>query len=133
MIERDYYQVLGVVRDAEQAEIRAAYVRLVKRHHPDTLGYLPRRLHDVQHAYRCLSNVESRAEHDRLIARKERDHLSRQRSVRRRLDRYDRRHPQKPLPVRTGSRHRSYRRWRSLLVLAVCVAALTQLSPILAN
>jgi curved DNA-binding protein CbpA len=37
----DYYAVLGVPRDASDAEIRAAYIRLVKLSHPDRLGTSP--------------------------------------------------------------------------------------------
>ena len=32
---KDYYQVLGVERQAEAAEIKKAYRRLVRKHHPD--------------------------------------------------------------------------------------------------
>ena len=37
----DYYAVLGVSRNATDAEIRAAYIRLVKLSHPDRLGTSP--------------------------------------------------------------------------------------------
>ena len=38
---RDYYAVLGVPRDASDADVRAAYIRLVKLSHPDRLGTSP--------------------------------------------------------------------------------------------
>lgn len=113
---RDFYQVLGVARTASSAEIRGAFVRLAKRHHPDIgdgSGSMPGRLQEIQQAYRCLSDDESRALHDRALDIEEKRHFHRQRLIRRRLRRYDRRHP-RPMP-------RPYRQlsWRSLvLVLA---------------
>jgi DnaJ-class molecular chaperone len=92
MTGHDFYQVLGVPRGAAPDEIRAAYVRLAKRHHPDVHGSLPTRLREVQQAYRCLSDGEARGRHDRVIAEAERSHLARQQRVQRRLGRYDRRH-----------------------------------------
>ena len=38
---RDFYEVLGVPRNASDAEVRAAYIRLVKLSHPDRLGTSP--------------------------------------------------------------------------------------------
>ena len=126
VVERDFYQVLGVGRGAASEEIRAAYIRLVKRHHPDMVGHLPARLHDVQQAYRCLSDTKARAEHDRALDDHARHHLARQRAARRRLRRYDRRYPD-------GLRHvarAGWRRigWRSLLVAGSAAAIVAHLS-----
>jgi DnaJ-class molecular chaperone len=115
---RDFYQVLGLRPDASRADIRAAFVRLSKRHHPDLAGsdgVLPSRFQEVQQAYRCLSDSEARATHDRLLDERERQHVARQRAVQRRLHQYDRRHP-RPLPS-------VYRRNRWRVVLAVGVGA----------
>ncbi|CAN0329876.1 unnamed protein product [Scytosiphon promiscuus] len=35
LFTQDHYRVLGVSRDANQQTIRDAYLRLVKKHHPD--------------------------------------------------------------------------------------------------
>ena len=35
MSKRDYYEVLGVKRDAPEADIKKAYRRLAMKHHPD--------------------------------------------------------------------------------------------------
>ena len=119
-MERDFYQVLGVARTATPAEVRSTYVRLVKRHHPDTAGSLPSRLRDVQQAYRCLADPALRAEHDRNIEDGERAHHARQRSIRRRLGRYDSRHPA-PGP-------RARRNWRAMLAAAIGVGVIVRLS-----
>ena len=50
----DPYQTLGVSRSADDAEVRAAYRRLVQLHHPDHNGGSPesaRRFEEVQEAY----------------------------------------------------------------------------------
>ncbi len=122
------YQVLGVARTASPAEVRAAFVRQVKRHHPDALGLEAmrqaaplRRLHDIQAAYRVLSNPEARAAHDRTLEAFEHHHFDRQRVVQRRLRHYDRLHP-RPVP-------RPYRqlRWRSVMVMVLGVAIVARL------
>lgn len=124
MTQRSHYQVLGVRRDATGPEIRAAFVRLTKLHHPDSAQAkrdLPQRLQDVQAAYRCLSAAETRAAHDALLAEVERAHFSRARAVQRRLDRYDRRHPRaQPRPYRRN-------RWRTIALVALGVGALVSL------
>ena len=125
-MERNFYQVLGVARHASPADLRAAYVRLAKRHHPDLshpAAELPQRLREVQQAYRCLSHAERRAEHDAALDAHERLHFASQRAVHRRLRRYDRRHPQRP------PRPRRRPRWRTVLMAAslAMVAALSWL------
>ena len=123
MSQRDYYQVLGVTQDASVAEIRAAFVRLSKRHHPDLAGgdsVLPWRLQDVQRAYHCLSDTATRAVHDRALDEDRREHFARQRAIQRRLYSYDRRHPRpQPRPD-----HR--RRWWIVLIVGVLAAIALQ-------
>lgn len=120
MIRRDYYQVLGITPDASPSDIRAAFVRLSKHHHPDLAGRdgpLPWRLQDVQQAYHCLSDIRARAAHDRGLEEDKRQHAAELRALQRRLLHYDRRHPH-PIP-------RPYRRRRWRIVLgALSLAAI---------
>lgn len=119
-MERDPYQILGVARTASAAEIRARYVRLLKLHHPDTVGRLPTRLADVQAAYHCLANPAMRAAHDRRLADGDRTHFERQRRVQRRLGRYDQHH-RHPAP-----RARQSRRWRTILIATIGIGVVTR-------
>lgn len=63
---RDYYTVLGVSRDASDAEIKRAFRELARKHHPDVspdnTGEAFREIND---AYAALSDPEARARYDR--------------------------------------------------------------------
>ena len=67
MAERDYYAVLGVGRSASADEIKSAYRRLAREHHPD-VNKSPdaeKRFAEIQEAYAVLSDAEKRADYDR--------------------------------------------------------------------
>lgn len=69
MADRDYYEVLGISRDATGDEIKRAYRRLAKQHHPDRNegdAGAERKFKEVQGAYAVLSDVDKRAGYDRL-------------------------------------------------------------------
>ncbi|MCB9681478.1 MAG: DnaJ domain-containing protein [Alphaproteobacteria bacterium] len=69
MPDRDYYNVLGVPRDAGGDEIKKAYRRLAMRWHPDkNAGDVTAeiRFKHVNEAYRVLSDLDERARYDRL-------------------------------------------------------------------
>ncbi|MFD0275196.1 DnaJ C-terminal domain-containing protein [Kitasatospora sp. NPDC127111] len=65
---RDYYEVLGVSRDAGAEEIQRAYRRLARRWHPD-LNKEPgaeERFKEISEAYQVLSDPDTRARYDRF-------------------------------------------------------------------
>lgn len=61
----DLYTLLGVLRSATAADIKAAYKRLAKRHHPDSGLGDEELFKKISHAYSVLSNPEQRSEYDR--------------------------------------------------------------------
>lgn len=62
---QDYYTILGVSRDASQAEIKKAYYRLAKSHHPDSgNGSDPSAFAELSHAYETLSDSRKRRIYD---------------------------------------------------------------------
>ena len=63
MVEQDYYELLGVVRGADEATIKAAYRRLAKANHPDAApddADAATRFQAVQAAYDVLRKAEER-------------------------------------------------------------------------
>lgn len=66
-IEKDYYKILGVPKDADQATIKKAYRNLARDLHPDrnsTDKAAEARFKDVSEAYSVLSNPAKRKEYD---------------------------------------------------------------------
>ncbi|MEI3527245.1 MAG: DnaJ domain-containing protein [Bacilli bacterium] len=60
--KRDYYEVLGVSKDATQEEIKKAYRTLAKKYHPDvsTDPNATEKFAEIQVAYDCLSDPEKK-------------------------------------------------------------------------
>jgi DnaJ-class molecular chaperone len=68
MAERDYYEILGVARDATPDAIKKAYRALARKYHPDVNPSdkaAESRFKQVQQAYDILSDQEKRAQYDR--------------------------------------------------------------------
>jgi molecular chaperone DnaJ len=66
---RDYYDVLGLPRDADPTEIKRAYRALALRYHPDQNRddkHAEEKFKEVSEAYTVLSDPEKRARYDRL-------------------------------------------------------------------
>jgi curved DNA-binding protein len=67
---KDYYEVLGVPRDADQDAIRRAYRKLARRYHPDlnSDSEAEDRFKELGEAYEVLSDPDKRERYDRLGA-----------------------------------------------------------------
>ncbi|MEW6482652.1 MAG: 2-C-methyl-D-erythritol 2,4-cyclodiphosphate synthase [bacterium] len=65
MYKEDYYHILGVKRDASTEEIKSAYRKLVKEHHPDK-GGVSSRIREINEAYSVLSDPDKRLRYDLL-------------------------------------------------------------------
>jgi len=65
--ERDYYELLGVPRDADEQQIKKAFRRLARQLHPDVSEEpeAETRFREVTEAYEVLSSSETRALYDR--------------------------------------------------------------------
>jgi curved DNA-binding protein len=66
---KDYYQSLGVERDADQDAIKKAYRKLAKKCHPDAHPndtYLTEKFKEINEAYEVLGNPEKRKKYDAL-------------------------------------------------------------------
>src|SRR5918993_3604834 len=67
--KRDYYEVLGVSRGANEAEIKTAYRKLAVRFHPDKNpgdSEAEDKFKEAAEAYSVLSDADQRARYDRF-------------------------------------------------------------------
>ena len=67
--KRDYYEVLGVEKNASAAEIKSAFRKLAKKYHPDLNKDDPsaaEKFKEAQEAYEVLSDEEKRSQYDRF-------------------------------------------------------------------
>jgi len=63
MAKKDYYNVLGVRRDASDKEIKQTYRRLARQYHPDVNpgdASAEQKFKEISEAYAVLSNPDSR-------------------------------------------------------------------------
>ena len=69
MAQRDYYEVLGVSRDADGVELKSAYRKIALTYHPDRNPNNPEageKFKEASEAYAVLSDAEKRERYDRL-------------------------------------------------------------------
>ena len=67
--KRDYYEVLGIQKGADEATIKNAYRKLAKKYHPDVNPgdkTAEEKFKEVNEAYQVLSNPQKRAQYDQF-------------------------------------------------------------------
>ena len=67
--KRDYYEVLGVSKDADEATIKKAYRKLAKKYHPDTNPgdkEAEAKFKEASEAYAVLSDADKRRQYDQF-------------------------------------------------------------------
>lgn len=66
MAKRDYYEVLGVSKSASADEIKRAYRKLAKEHHPDKHGGDDSQFKEIGEAYEVLKDSQKKAAYDQF-------------------------------------------------------------------
>lgn len=62
---RDYYEILGIPKNAKKEEIKKAYHKLAHKYHPDKSGGDEQKFKEINEAYQVLADDKKRAEYDR--------------------------------------------------------------------
>ena len=67
MSQKDYYNILGITKNATADVIKKAYRKLAHKHHPDKAGNTPEvneKFQEISEAYETLSNPDKRSAYD---------------------------------------------------------------------
>ena len=70
-VDKDFYKILGVAKDASDADIKKAYRKLARQHHPDTNAgdtASEKKFKDISEAYSVLSDADERQQYDAIRA-----------------------------------------------------------------
>ena len=70
-MSQDLYEILGVSRDADDAELKKAYRRLARQYHPDSNpgdAKAEAKFKEISEAYAVLNDPEQREEYDQIRA-----------------------------------------------------------------
>jgi molecular chaperone DnaJ len=63
---KDYYKILGVERNASEADIKKAFRKLAHEHHPDKSSGNADKFKEINEAYQVLNHKEKRAQYDQF-------------------------------------------------------------------
>jgi molecular chaperone DnaJ len=69
--DKDFYKILGIAKDASDADIKKAYRKLARQHHPDTNAgdvASEKKFKDISEAYSVLSDPDERQQYDAVRA-----------------------------------------------------------------
>ncbi len=70
-LEKDFYKILGVAKDATEAEIKKVYRKLARQYHPDSnpgVSKAEAKFKEISEAFSVLSDTEQRKEYDAVRA-----------------------------------------------------------------
>jgi molecular chaperone DnaJ len=70
-VDKDFYAILGIAKDASDADIKKAYRKLARQHHPDTNAgntASEKKFKDISEAYSVLSDPDERQQYDAIRA-----------------------------------------------------------------
>lgn len=62
-MSKNHYQTLGLAKNCSPTDIKKAYYKLVKQHHPDHGGSL-KKIKEINEAYEILSDLSKKKEYD---------------------------------------------------------------------
>ena len=68
MAYKDYYKIMGISKDASQKDIKKAFRKLARKHHPDLNQgdkKSEEKFKELNEAYEVLSNKENRKKYDK--------------------------------------------------------------------
>jgi molecular chaperone DnaJ len=70
-VDKDFYKILGIAKDASDADIKKAYRKLARQYHPDTNSgdtAAEKKFKDISEAYSVLSDPDERQQYDAIRA-----------------------------------------------------------------
>ena len=69
MAEKNYYDILGVKKDASAADIKKRYRKLVRQYHPDVSDDpdADNKIAEINNAYETIRDKDKRAEYDAML------------------------------------------------------------------
>ncbi len=76
----DWYKILGITRNAEDAQVKTAYRKLAKKYHPDAHPgdkACEARFREITEAYTILSDPVKRKKYDEELSEGQKDHKDR--------------------------------------------------------